>query len=74
MKIIVENNSDLSARFCLEKASFELIEAARLFENNKTKFYHVKLQTLQNGILYSYEMWVNKIKTGYTFKFYNFQN
>ena len=54
MKIIVENNSDLSARFCLEKASFELIEAARLFENNKTKFYHVKLQTLQNGILYYY--------------------
>ena len=71
MKVIIENHSDLSMRFCLEKSSYELVECLRIIQRDNVKFYNVKLQTFQNGILYSYHMFVNKIKTGLTFKFYN---
>lgn len=70
-KIIIENESDLSLKFILGMVSSELEESNRIFTEHKTKFYNVNLKTVQNGITFNYVMYVTKIKTGLTYKFYN---
>ena len=73
MKIIIENNSTLSDRYILKQvlSSYnEILIDFMKYGNNTIRKRDITHLT-ENGDLIKFQMWVNRIKTGLTFKFYD---
>jgi hypothetical protein len=69
MKIIIENHSDLPDSFVLNCIiGIEFKQAVE--QMPKHKYYNNEYKITDNGVEKKYSLWVNKIKTGLTFKFY----
>jgi len=69
MKIIIENHSDLPDSFVLNCIVCVEFKSA-VIAMPEHGYYNNEYTVTEKGIEKKYSLWVKKIKTGLTFKFY----